>query len=377
MKKLIVGISAEGSVILLEGQMKFFKEAGYITYLMAPESERSVAFCEKEGCTLLPIKIEREISLWNDIKTLFQIVKIFRRVRPDIVNLGTPKVSLLGMIAAKLVKVPNRIYTCRGFRFEHEKGIKRSILILMEKISSSFAHEVICISDSVKEFGIKNRIFDSSKAVIINKGSSNGVSLERFNPASIEFAKINELKARLGIENKFVFGFVGRIVDRKGIKELNIAFKRLAEKYKDIQLVIVGGVEYVQIADKSLISEMESSPNILFTGPQKDVPLYYSLFNVFVLPAWWEGFGNVLIQAAAMGIPVISTTGTGTRDAVVNGVNGLLVEPKNADQLYEAMERLYLNRDEAKVLGRNGVDWAKNFDSTIIWEGMNQLYLKR
>lgn len=377
MKKLIVGISAEGSVVLLEGQMKFFKEAGYITYLMAPESDRSAAFCEKEGCTLLPIKIEREISLWNDIRSLIQILRIFRRIKPDIVNLGTPKVSLLGMIAAKILRVPNRIYTCRGFRFEHEKGLKRSILIFMEKISSSFAHEVICISDSVKAFGIKSGIFDSRKAVIINKGSSNGVSLEKFNPASIEITNINELKARLGITNKFVFGFVGRIVDRKGIKELNIAFKRLSEKYKDIQLVIVGGVEYVQIADRTLISEMESLPNVIFTGPQKDVPLYISLFNVFVLPAWWEGFGNVLIQAAAMGVPVISTTGTGTRDAVANGVNGLLIEPKNADELYTAMEKLYLNREEANALGRYGIEWAKNFDSKIIWDGMNKLYLKR
>lgn len=374
MKKLIVGISAEGSVILLEGQLKYFKDAGYQTYLLAPRSERSEAFCEREECILLPIKIEREISVWKDIKSLFQIIAILKSIKPDIVNLGTPKVSLLGMIAARILKVPNRIYTCRGFRFEHEQGIKRSILIYMEKISSSFAHKVICISPSVKEFGLQNRIFDKCKAVVINKGSSNGFDLAKFNPAAVNENELATLKTQLGLGEKFVFGFVGRIVDRKGINELNTAFKRLAEKYNNLHLVIVGGVEDVQITDKSLLDKMRKTPGITFTGPQKNVPLYISLFNVFVLPAWWEGFGNVLVQAAAMGVPVISTTGTGTRDAVADGFNGLLVEPKNTDALYDAMENLYLNTADAKRLGTNGIEWAKNFDSNIIWEGMNEIY---
>ena len=149
-QKLIIGITAEGSVNLLRGQLKYFKDRGYDTYLMSPDSLRVQEFCIKEGCTHLSIKIEREISLFKDIKTLFQIIQLFNNVKPEIINFGTPKVSLLGMIAGYLTRVPFRIYTCRGFRFEHEKGLKRRILVVMEKITSKLAHKVICISPSLE-----------------------------------------------------------------------------------------------------------------------------------------------------------------------------------------------------------------------------------
>jgi glycosyltransferase involved in cell wall biosynthesis len=98
--------------------------------------------------------------------------------------------------------------------------------------------------------------------------------------------------------------------------------------------------------------------------------------NVFVLPAWWEGFGNVLTEAAAMGIPVISTKGTGTRDAVSDGFNGVLVDVKNIDQLTEAMLEIKSNSEKRLEMGKNGIEWAKNFDRIRIWEGMKELYMK-
>ena len=133
MKKLVIGITYEGTVNLLQGQLEYFKSLGYQTYLLGPYSERSAAFCRNEGCEHLVINIEREISLLKDLKTLWSIIKIFRKVKPDIINLGTPKVSLLGMIAGYVVGIEKRFYTCRGFRFEHEEGLKRKILVLMGK----------------------------------------------------------------------------------------------------------------------------------------------------------------------------------------------------------------------------------------------------
>jgi glycosyltransferase involved in cell wall biosynthesis len=111
-------------------------------------------------------------------------------------------------------------------------------------------------------------------------------------------------------------------------------------------------------------------------GRTDNVPLYLSIMDVFVLPAWWEGFGNVLVEAAAMGIPVISTKGTGTRDAVSDGFNGILVDVKNATQLASAMFELKENKEKRIQMGKNGIEWAKNFNSERIWEGMKELYLK-
>ena len=221
MKKLVIGITAEGSVNLLLGQLKYYKSLGYQTYLMGPYSERSAKFCKNEGCEHLIIDIEREISPIKDVKSLFQIKRILGEVQPDIINFGTPKVSLLGLIAAAFLGVKKRIYTCRGFRFEHEKGIKRHVLILMEKITSLCAHKVVCISKSVQSLGVQHKIFKEEKTIITNKGSSNGINLDLFNP---EISAYHEVTSKLisdyDLQDSFVFGFLGRIVDRKGINEL-------------------------------------------------------------------------------------------------------------------------------------------------------------
>jgi len=377
-KKLIIGITAEGSVNLLLGQMAFYKSQGYQTFLLAPYSERSAKFCENEGCEHLIIDIEREISLLKDLKTLLKIYKIFKKIKPDIINLGTPKVSLLGMLAAFAVGVPKRIYTCRGFRFEHEKGNKRKVLIAMEKVTSLFAHQVICISNSVENLGIKHQIFKKNKSTVINKGSSNGVNLSLFNPNDLHFQNVkNELQKKYNLKNKLVFGFLGRIVDRKGINELYEVFCEMYQLNENLRLFLVGPFEISQIDDKSLIQKIDNHPGIINYGrvKQEDVPGYILTMDVFVLPAWWEGFGNVLVQAAAMGIPVISTTGTGTIDAVSDRFNGILIPVKDKKKLHEAMSKLAEDESLRQQFGANGLVWAKNFNREMIWQELHKIYL--
>lgn len=376
-KKLIIGITAEGSVNLLLGQMQHFKSLGYKTYVMGPLSERSAAFCKNEGCEHLIINIEREISPLKDFKTLLQIRKIFKEVKPDIINLGTPKVSLLGMIAGKLVGVKKRIYTCRGFRFEHEIGVKRRILISMEKVTSSLAHKVICISNSVLELGVKHNIFKKEKTIITHKGSSNGVNLDLFNPEIHEYQEVkSELIKKYNLEDSFVFGFLGRIVDRKGINELIEVFSSVYKENPNVRLLIVGPFEMSQIKDKTLVDRINNHPGIINHGRilQPAVPGFMLTMNTFVLPAWWEGFGNVLVQAAAMGVPVISTTGTGTVDAVSDGYNGILIPVKDKVKLKEAMLDMLTNVKKRETFGNNGIQWAKNFNREIIWQKLDELY---
>lgn len=375
MKKLIVGITIPGSVGLLEGQLLYFKEQGFDTYLMAPKDEKSLSYCERENCKLLEIKIAREISLLSDLKTLFQIINILKTVQPDVVNFGTPKISLLGLMAAKYCGVKNRIFTCRGFRFEHEEGFLHWLLKRMDTITSYCANTIICISASVKELGVKENIFDEKKCVIINKGSSNGFNLTKFNPILVSQDAKTQLRKKLGIEEgNFIYGFLGRIIDRKGINELYKAFSELYKNNSNLRLLIVGPFDHGQIKDKNLFEALKDHPGVVMPGRTDEVPLYLSLMDVFVLPAWWEGFGNVLVQAAAMGLPVISTFGTGTRDAVSDGYNGILVPVKDVIKLKEAMKELYIDDSKRASLGSNGIEWAKNFENEIIWNGMLDLY---
>ncbi len=374
-KKLIIGITAAGSVGLLQGQMSYFNNKGYKTFLLSPESERSLNYCRKEDCELLSVEIEREISIFKDVKSLFKIIGILNRVKPDIVNLGTPKVALLGMIAAKLIGVKKRIYTCRGLRYEHEQGILRRILIIMEKITVFCSTDVLCISGSVRDLGVQDGIFPLKKTHIIHLGSSNGFDLSIFNSNSISQIEKDKLREKLNLTGYFTFGFLGRIIERKGIAELYDAFDLLYSKYNNIRLLIVGPIEESQIRDESIIEKIKTHPAIIWPGRTDDVSLHLSIMDVFVLPAWWEGFGNVLVQAAALGIPVISTFGTGTRDAVSNNFNGLLVPIKDSHSVSLAMEKLLENESLRNEYGRNGIIWSKNFENSIIWKGLEELYI--
>ena len=374
MKKLVVGITAEGSVSLLEGQLKHFKSLGYETFLLAPYSERSSKFCKDEGCVHLIIKIERKISPLSDLKTLFSLIKIFREVKPDIINLGTPKVSLLGMIAGAIVGVKKRIYTCRGFRFENEKGIKKTILVQMEKVTGFFAKKIICISPSLQNLAITENVFKAPKTMVINRGSSNGINLSKFSTEVVDQVAKDKFVTENNLKNKFIFGFVGRLVKEKGLSELLLAFEKLYKYNKDVCLIFLGSDITANVEEKKCLKRYKNHPAILFLGFQNDVPLYMSTFDVMVLPSQREGFGNVYIQAAALGVPCIGCDITGVKDAVSHNFNGILVEPKCEDQLYDAMEKLYLDKELAERFGKNGLVWAQNFDREIIWSQMDKIY---
>jgi glycosyltransferase involved in cell wall biosynthesis len=375
-KKLVVGITAPGSVVLIAGQLKYFKELGYETYLLAPNHPSVIAYCATEECIHLPVDFEREIAPLKDIKAFFQVIKHLKRVQPDVVNLGTPKVSLLGMIVSRMLGIKKRIYTCRGYRFEHEKGLKRTLLILNDKFVCFLSHHVICISNSVKQLGLDNQIFSDTKAILINKGSSNGVNLDLFKRDKINQEAREEFIQKYNLNNKFVFGFVGRVIDRKGVNELYTVFEELSKQYPEIVLLMIGPYEKSQLKDPDLQSKYESHPNIISLGKinQEEIPLYMTLMDVFVLPAWWEGFGNVLIQAAAVNVPVISTTGTGTIDAVEDGFNGVLIPVADVSALKKAMLQLYTDKELREKYGNNGLVWVKNFDRFLIWNEMDKIY---
>ncbi|MEL7251485.1 MAG: glycosyltransferase family 4 protein [Bacteroidota bacterium] len=375
-KKLIVGITAPPSVDLLIGQLSYFQAQGFDTYLLAPDHERVRAYCEKEGVPLIPVDIERNLSPLKDIVTVLALVHIFRRHRPDIINLGTPKISLLGLIAGFFTRVPLRIYTCRGLRFERESGNFRALLKILEKVTAACAHKVFCISSSLRDFGIREKVFRPEKATLIGHGSSNGVNLERFSPTAVKVAEAAKLKAQYGLEGHFTFGFVGRLTDIKGISELYKAFAALHEQYHNIRFLVIGRPIWDHIKDPSVIQKMEDHPAIIMVGfqPITKVPKFMKIMDCFVVPTRGEGFGNVYIEAAGMGLPIIGTDVTGCRDAVSNGYNGILVKPKDADSLKAAMEELYLNKEKRITLGENGLEWSKNFHPEIIWKGYVKLF---
>jgi glycosyltransferase involved in cell wall biosynthesis len=373
-KKLLIGITIPGSVPLIRGQAKYFVDRGYDVYLMCPKSEKSIDFCEEEGCTLLDVNIERYIRPLKDLKSLFEIYRKIRNLKPNIVNVGTPKMGLIGSLAAWMARVDYRIYTCRGLRYEHEIGFSKLLLKSLEKACGAVSHKVICISPSVRDRAVQDKVFKENRIEVISQGSSNGINLEKFNRDAVRMIERQQMKIDLDLEGKFVFGFVGRLIDRKGINELIEAFEYISEKYSDSVLILVGKKDLSQLRDPGIIKRIEKNPSIKWVGWQDNIPLYMSMFDVFVMPAWWEGFGNTYVEAANMKVAVIGSDGTGCQDAVKHDFNGIIVQRKNVEEVKEAMMTYLEDKALLKKHGENGPIWSQNFQQVIIWQGLDNIY---
>jgi len=366
-KKLAIAITSPISIVLLKGQLNYFSELGYEVILICPKNEKSEEFAVVENVKLIPVNFFREINLFHDLLCLFKLIKILWREKPDIVNAGTPKASLLTLIAAYVTGVNKRIYTCRGLRFEDESGAKKRLLIAMEKITAFCAHSIICISASVMKKAIDEKTFPKKKTLVLGKGSSNGIDLDYYNPTSI--TKIDNLHYK---NNDTVFGFIGRFIERKGVNELVKSFVQISEN--KTKLLMVGGYDESQLPEDEVCNYIDNHEQIIKVGWVEDIRSYLKAIDVLVLPAYWEGFGNVLIQAAAFGIPVIATKVSGCMDAVKDGFNGTLIEPKDDVALAETM-LLYLNNREIRdVHGKQGKVWVQNFRQELVWNEMHKFY---
>lgn len=369
-KKLILGVTLGGSSRLLDGQASYFKELGYEVYLISQDHFKETLFCEREGIIHLPVNIDNKIDPFKDILTFFQIVKHFRKIKPDIVNVGTFKMGLLGISAAYFCGIKNRIYTCRGLRFETEQGLFRKTLVFFDRLIVLLANKVIYVSPSTLKVSTELGIAKASKSYIIGNGSSNGVDIERFQLNNIDSDNRKGLVEKYKLEDKLVIGFVGRVSRDKGVYELVKVFTDLQKTYYNIHLLLMGHTDCSK-ETLDFISQNTSIDHIPF---QDDVALYMSLFDIFVMSSWREGFPNVPIQAAAMGLPVVISDATGCVDAVQDNVNGLIYKCKNKEKLKSAIKYYILNENKRKEHGENGIIWAKSFGQTKIWNGINDIY---
>ncbi|MFN8886663.1 MAG: glycosyltransferase, partial [Cyclobacteriaceae bacterium] len=289
MKKLVLGVTLPGSSRLLDGQVKYFISLGYKVYLLSPNHPKEIKFCLNEGCTHLPVNISNEINPFYDLISLFQIIKHLIRVKPHIINVGTPKMGLLGILAAWILRYPKRVYTCRGLRYETEYGVKKFLLKRMEKLTALMASHVIYVSRSLLQASINNNTAISSKSKILANGSSNGVDLKKFDKDSVNSSHRQKLVDQYNLHHKVVIGFVGRITRDKGSYELVSAFERLQKNYSNLKLIMMGHIK----SPPEFIKRFKSNSDIVHIPFNDDVTTHMSLFDFLVLPSWREGFPNV------------------------------------------------------------------------------------
>lgn len=307
----------------------------------------------KQGLTMINIPINRKIHPINNAKSVWNLYRLMKKEQYDIVHVHTPIAALLGRIAAKLAGVKNVIYTAHGFYFHDEMSKKQyKLFYSLEKYAARFLTDWLLLQSKEDYELAMNDKFKVPKRII---HLSNGVDIwKKFNKGLVPSNDITEFYSKENInEEDFVFSFTGRLVKEKGIFELLESFKRLNIKYPHAKLILIGGLpegERDQGSYQKLISEIKNE-NIRYLGFRKDIPLLMSASDVYILPSYREGLPRSIIEAMAMGKPVIATNIRGCREEVFDGENGYLVEKENVQELYVAMEKLITNTNLVKQFG--------------------------
>lgn len=353
---------------LLKGQMRLMKENGFDVIGVSSPGDALKEVEDNEGVRTVAIEMTRSITPLKDIKALIQLIRLFRKEKPEIVHTHTPKAGLLGMMAAKVIGVPHRLHTVAGMPLTVATGMKRKLLNSIERLTYACATKVYPNSFGLREIILENNFTSENKLKVLGKGSSNGIDTSFFNPEAITPQVKTGLKKELGVnDNDFIYLFVGRVVADKGINELIAAFDKVNEVNPNTYLVLVGGIyDNDPVSEKSLHS-IKNNPNIKSVGSQRDVLTYYSIADVFVFPSYREGFPNVVMEACAMEIPVIATNINGCNEIIQDSVNGVIIEPEDEKSLELAMNRLLIDSSFRMKLKSNTREMIKvNYERSFI-----------
>ena len=305
----------------------------------------------------IPVKMQRGINL-GGIKAIVELKRIFKREKFDLIQYSTPNASLYASVAGKLAKVPVRLYCQWGMVFVGFSGIKRRIFKLMEKSICKLSTWIEPDSKSNLDFAHEQGLYPEDKGSVIWNGSASGVNLQKFDISQkSDYRKAIRSQYQIP-EDAFVYGFVGRITRDKGINELLSAFKQLSPE--NSYLMLVGSEEINKNIDFDLFNWSKSSENVIYTGSTSVVEQYLSAMDVYILPSYREGFGSGVIEAEAMGLPVIVSNIPGPTDAMLKDETGLVVEKADVKSLKEAMERIRTDRELYQSLASNTLAFAEN-----------------
>ncbi|MEH6770787.1 glycosyltransferase family 4 protein [Maribacter arcticus] len=375
-KKIIRTAAVPGSLYgLLTGQLRFLNQH-YEVIGVASEGSIMEIVAQREGIRTESINIERSISPFKDLISLFKLYRFFRKEKPMMVHSITPKAGLLSMIAAYFAKVPVRAHTFTGLIFPTQTGFLKKLLLLFDKIICAFATNVYPEGNGVKNDLIQYKVTKKPLKVIAN-GNVNGKDLTFFDPLLFPKESTKSEKNKLGItENDFVFIFIGRLVNDKGINELIHSFSQLNKTQSAIKLILVGSHEgETDVLPSNTWDLLNTEENIIWVGQQDDIRLYLSMANALVFPSYREGFPNVVLEAGAMGLPALVTDINGSNEIIVHGKNGYIVPSKDEQALLEAMTLFVEDSQLVSNMAQLARPMIANrYEQNFVWESLLNEY---
>lgn len=306
-----------------------------------------------------PVPMERGISI-SGIKSMMQMKKIFVKEKFDLIQYSTPNASLYAALAGKLAGIPVRLYCQWGMVYVGFEGIKRQVFKDIEKIVCKLSTWIEPDSVSNLNFAHEENLYPQTKGSVIWNGSACGINLEKFDISQkIKYRK--DIREKYNFpEDSFVYGFVGRITKDKGINELLAAFKQIYESNSNVYLMMVGTTEKDDTVDESLFLWSKKCEHVIYTGFTDIVEQYLSAMDTYILPSYREGFGMGVVEAEAMGVPVIVTSIPGPVDAMKENETGIVVKKGSIKELLRAMKKLYEDKHIRKEYSSNAYDFAIN-----------------
>lgn len=394
--------------VLLKGQLNFMSNNGFEVVAVSSDAKSLQEVQETEKVAVETVEMTRTISPVKDLKALWYFYRLCKKEKPMMVHSHTPKAGIVGMLGAKLAGVPIRLHTVAGLPLMEATGTKRKVLDVVEKLTYASATKVYPNSKGLYDFILENKYTTKDKLKVIGNGSSNGIDTKFYAKVQIPFEQQEKLKQELGIEvNDFVFIFVGRLVGDKGINELVAAFKELETRNQKLEtrdrevgvslvsspqfavpspqftvpskvpkLLLVGPLESeLDPLKPETFKEVETNPNIISVGFQKDVRPYFAIANALVFPSYREGFPNVVMQAGAMELPSIVSDINGCNEIVVEGENGIIIPVKNVEAIQKTMQKMMEDKEYYSKLKENARPMIQSrYEQQVVWNALLEEY---
>ncbi|MCL6415808.1 glycosyltransferase family 4 protein [Aestuariirhabdus sp. Z084] len=372
-KLLLVATVPETFATILKHQPGYLHHY-YDVSLVTSRDNQYDKLLRQEGVSINFVPMIRGISPLRDLWSIFCMIMLIRKIRPDVVHSYTPKAGLVSMISAFLCRVPSRIHTFTGLVFPTHRGLKQKILMLSDRLVCACASRVVPEGEGVKADLRAFRI-TRKPLHVIGHGNIAGVDTGYFDPSTPNFSdKLIRLDRRLALNSEdFVFCFIGRLNRDKGISELVNAFSELPD---NAHLIAAGCLDETAAIDEKTLNALESHPRIHLLGFQEDIRPVLTQADVLVLPSYREGFPNVVLQAFAMETPVIATKVNGCNEIIVPENNGWLVPVKSTEALLSAMQSaMVAGSDKLAVMGQSGRTLIETrFEREEHWQRMHDFY---
>ncbi len=370
MKKICFITAVPGTATaFLKDHMAALREQ-YRVYYVSNEPDESKVQVPYDGYQC--VDIHRNISVWKDLKALFALTRYFRKERFDAVHSVTPKAGLLTALAGWMARVPVRIHIFTGQVWANKSGVKKWLLKSMDRLIARLDTHILVDGEGQKQFLINNNVVvKENKSTVLGNGSICGVNLKKFYPS---IAVRESVREELNIDSRrIVFVFLGRLNRDKGLYELLSAFDKLVMDHKEAYLLLVGGDEENVSSHFSEYTNIIPGKNFCYYGKTDQPQRLLQAGDVFVLPTYREGFGISVIEASALGLPIICSDAYGVMDAMVDKVTGLRCKVGDVESLQVAMREFVESPDLMRLLGNAGRERVlHNFDGAI----MTQLWVE-